>query len=77
MVAAYTRARHLIAAAGRAGRTPDERIDDLQRALEELKTLDEPASTTKPEDLDQTISQVEQEIERLSLERDFFGEGGS
>ena len=73
VVAACTRARHLIASARGDGRTADERIDDLEGALEELKTLDEPASATKPDDLPQTISQVEQEIERLRLERDFFG----
>ena len=76
-VAAYTRARQLMASAGREGRPADERIDDLERALEELKLLDATASAAQPENLPQTISQVEHELERLRLERDFFGEGGS
>ncbi len=75
-VAAYTRARQLIASAGRVGRTPDERIDDLERALEELKTLDATAWAALPENLAQSISQAERELERLRLERDFFGGGG-
>ncbi len=75
-VAAYTRARQLIASAGRVGRTPDEGIDDLKRALEELKTLDATAWAALPENLAQSISQAERELERLRLERDFFGGGG-
>lgn len=76
VIAAYTRVRTLIESAGREERTAQERIDDLELALEGLNALDEPASTSKPDDLAQTISQVERELERLRLQRDFFGEGG-
>jgi len=61
-----TRAQQLIDSAGRKDRLLDERIGDLERALQDLKELDATASS-------QMISQVEWDLERLRLERDFFG----
>ena len=74
VVAAYTRARQLIASAGREGRTADQRIADLVQALDELTTIAETASdANRPGDLDETTEQVKQELERLDL-AEFFGE---
>ena len=71
---AYTRAQQLIASAAREGRSLDERIGDLELALQELKDLDATAPAPKrPDDLAQMISQVEQDLERLRLYREFFG----
>ena len=64
-----TRAQQLIDSAGRKDRLLDERIGDLERALQDLKEFDATASS-------QMISQVEWDIERLRLERDFFGTAG-
>ena len=76
VVAAYTRARQLIASAGREGRTADESIADLVQALDELTTVAATATdTNRPGDLDELTDQVKQELERLDLE-EFFGEDG-
>ena len=49
-------------------------IDDLEMALQELRDLDATAPAPKrPDDLAQMISQVEQDLERLRLIREFFG----
>ncbi len=77
VVAAYTRARQLIASAGREGRTADERIADLVKALDELTTVAATATgTNRPGDLDEMTRQVEQELERLDL-AEFFGGAAS
>ena len=65
-IVAYARAQQRIARAGREGRSLDERIGDLELALQELKDLDATATA-------QMISQVERDLERLQLEREFFG----
>ena len=75
VVAAYTRALRLFAAAGREDRPINERMADLQRALDELKTVAATASDgNRPDDLDETTAQVERELERLRLEDGFFGD---
>jgi len=74
VVAAYTRARQLIASAAREGRTAEERIADLVQALDELTTVAATATdTNRPSDLDETTEQVKQELERLDL-AEFFGD---
>ena len=74
VVAAYTRARQLIASAGREDRTAEERTAFLVQALEELTTIAETASdANRPGDLDETTDQVRRELERLDL-AEFFGE---
>ncbi len=76
VVAAYTRARQLIASAGREDRTTQERMADLVQALVELTTVADTASdANRPGDLDEMTEQVKQELERLDL-ADFFGEDG-
>jgi hypothetical protein len=75
VVAAYTRAQQLIAAAGREDRPAEERMGDLQQALDELKSVAAAASDdNRPADLDETTAQVERELERLRLDQEFFGE---
>ncbi len=66
MIAALARAQQRIASAGRESRSLDERIGDLELALQELKDLDATAAAPM-------ISQVERDLERLRLEREFFG----
>ncbi len=74
VVAAYTRARQLIASAGREDRTAEERMAFLVQALKELTTIAETASeANRPGDLDETTEQVRQELERLDLVG-FFGD---
>lgn len=76
IVAAYTRARQLIASAGRKDRTAEQRSADLVRALGELTTIADTASdANRPGDLDTMIEQVKQELERLDL-AGFFGDDG-
>ena len=76
VVAAYTRARQLIASAGHDDRTTEQRMADLVRALAELTTIADTASAAnRPGDLDETTEQVKRELERLDL-ADFFDEDG-
>ena len=73
VVAAYTRARQLIASGGREDRPADQRVADLVQALVELTTVADTASdANRPGDLDEMTEQVKRELERLDL-ADFFG----
>ena len=60
-------ALELIAAAERKDRPIDQRIADYEEALDQLKQIEQDGN------LAETIKLAQREVERLRLQRDFFG----
>ena len=70
----YEQARGQLAAAREAERPLGDRIASYERALEILeKILASTPADEQPPALAETIAEVEREVERLRLDRDFFG----
>ena len=70
----YAQARGHVTAAREAERPLEDRIASYERALEILeKILASTPADEQPADLAETIAEVERGVERLRLERDFFG----
>ncbi len=71
---AYADALELISLGERQDRTLDERIGDYERALQSLEVIEGAApGAERPQGLDARIAHVRHELERLRLEKAFFG----
>ncbi len=74
LMVAHAEALKLIADAELDDRSIDERIGDYERALRGLEAIETTApQNQRPAGLTELITQVKRELERLRLERDFFG----
>ncbi len=72
--AEYDEALQLISSAANADRPLADRIGDLERAQQILRGIDASApADERPKGLEETITSIKRELERLRLERDFFG----
>ncbi len=70
----YAEAKEHLADAGRPDRPIQERIEDCHKALAILRSLDEAGVTGRPDALRELIDRAMKQLERLELDRDFFGE---
>ncbi len=70
----YAEALEHLAEAGRPDRPIHERIEDCHEALAILRSLDEAGDAGRPDALRQLIDRAMKQLERLELDRDFFGE---
>ncbi len=71
---AYANALALISLGARKDRSLEERIGDYEQALQSLEGIEAAApGDERPLDLDARITHVKSELERLRLEKEFFG----
>ena len=70
----YAEALEHLAEAGQPDRPIQERIEDCHKALAILRSLDEAGDAGRPDALRELIDRAMKQLERLELDRDFFGE---
>ncbi len=70
----YAEALQHLAEAGRRDRPIQERIEDCHKALAILRSFDVAGDTGRPDALRALIDRAVKQLERLELDRDFFGE---
>ncbi|MCZ6748466.1 MAG: hypothetical protein O7D96_04170 [SAR324 cluster bacterium] len=70
----YEEALEHLAEAGRRDRPIQERIEDCHKALAILRSDDLAGDTGRPDALQALIDRAVKQLERLELDRDFFGE---